>query len=140
MATILYNDRIISFNNLKRFDRLLDDTPSERTVMDLAETRIRNLLAFSELQHLNDTGVFRFVHPLIVHRSEKAQLEEALRRDPDDFLRLYKCCRDNIRRYEAYLKRDDRIHLRSKDKASLRKLRTRADLFKLILADKAASK
>jgi hypothetical protein len=136
MATILYNDRIVSFRKLKQLDEQLDTAPTVRSVIEMAETRIRNLQAFAELQHYNDTETFLYKHPLIVHRSEHAGLEKVFKEDPAEFLRLHKCCLDNIRRYESYLKRDDRSHLRNKDKESLRRHRTRADLFKNIIAKK----
>jgi hypothetical protein len=59
----------------------------------------------------------------IIHHSEHAQLEKIFREDPSEFLRLHKCC----------LKRDDRKHLRNKDKASLHRHRSRAELFKTII-------
>ena len=136
MATILYNDRIVSFRKLKQLDEILDTAPTVRSVIEMAETRIRNLQAFAELQSYNDTGVFRYKHPLIVHRSEHAVLEKLFKEDPAEFLRQHKCSLDNIRRYESYLKRDDRKHLRNKDKESLSRHRSRAELFKTIIAKK----
>jgi hypothetical protein len=53
MATILYNDRILSYRKLKQLDEQLDTTPTARSVMEMAETRIRNLQAFAELQSYN---------------------------------------------------------------------------------------
>ena len=134
MATILYNDRIVSFKKLKQLDEQLDTAPTVRSVIEMAETRIRNLQAFAELQYYNDEGVFLYKHPLIVHRSEHSKLEKVLKEDPTEFLRLHKCCLDNIKRYESFLKRDDRKQKHAKDKESLRRHRTRADLFKTIIA------
>ena len=105
-----------------------------RSVIEMAETRIRNLQAFAELRHYNDTGAFLYRHPLIAHRSEYAILEKTFKDDPAEFLRLHKCCLDNIKRYEAYLKRDDRAGRRKQDKESLRRHRDRSDLFKTILS------
>jgi hypothetical protein len=134
MATILYNDRILSYRKLKQLDEQLETAPTARSVMEMAETRIRNLQAFAELQSYNDSGIFLYRHPLIAHRSEYAQLEKVFKEDPSEFLRRHKCCLDSIRRYESYLKRDDRKHLRNKDKEMLRRHRTRAELFKTIIA------
>jgi hypothetical protein len=133
MATILYNDRIFSYRKLKQLDEQLDTTPTARSVMEMAETRIRDLQAFVELQFYNDTGTFLYRHPLILQHSERAKLEKVFKEDPAEFLRLHKCCQDNIRRYESYLKRDDRKHLRNKDKASLHRLHSRTELFKTII-------
>ncbi|MDR1222008.1 MAG: hypothetical protein LBL07_03895 [Tannerella sp.] len=133
MATILYNDCILSYKKLKQLDEQLDTAPTARSVMEMAETRIQNLQAFAELQSYNADGIFLYLHPLIAHRSEHAQLEKIFKEDLSEFLRLHKCCLDNIRRYESYLKRDDRKHLRNKDKTSLHRHRTRAELFKTII-------
>ena len=93
---------------MKQLDEQLDRKPTTQAIIDMAELRIRNLLAFEELQSFNDTGKFRYKHPFIVHQSERAQLEELLRKDPQEFLRRHKNVLDNIRRYESYLKRADR--------------------------------
>ena len=92
-----------------------------------------SLQAFDELQSFNDTGKFLYIHPLIAHQSERAQLEKLLQTDPQEFLRLYKNVTDNIRRYECYLKRADRQNKRTQDKENLRRHRERESLFKAIL-------
>lgn len=132
-ATILYNDRIVSWKQMKQLDEQLDKNPTERAVTDMAELRIRNLLAFEELQSFNDTGKFRYKHPLIIRQSERAQLEELLRKNPQEFLRYHKNVLDNIRRYESYLKRADRESRRAQDKENLRRHREREAIFKAIL-------
>lgn len=101
----------------------------------MVELRIRNLQAFDELKSYNNTGKFLYKHPLIAYRSEKAQLEALLKTDPQEFLRMHKNVADNIRRYEAYLKRPDRKERRSKDKENLRRCREREALFKAILQE-----
>ena len=111
----------------------LDKAPTVRSVIETAETRIRNLQAFAELRHFNDTGAFLYRHPLIVHRSEHAILEKIFKDDPVEFLRLHKCCLDNIKRYESYLKRDNRKARHKQDKESLRRHRDRSELFKTII-------
>ena len=118
---------------MQQLDEQLDKTPPERAVTDMAELRIRNLLAFEELQSFNDTGKFKYKHPLIIHQSERAQLEELLRKNPQEFLRYHKNVLDNIRRYESYLKRVDRESRRAQDKENLRRHREREAIFKAIL-------
>ena len=44
---------------MKQLDEQLDKKPTTQAVIDMAELRIRNLLAFEELQSFNDTGKFR---------------------------------------------------------------------------------
>ena len=95
MATILYNDRIVSFRKLKQLDEQLDTAPTVRSVIEMAETRIRNLQAFAELQHYNNTATFLYRHPLIVHRSEHAQLEKVFKEDASLVFRL--CCASSLR-------------------------------------------
>ncbi|MDY5433686.1 hypothetical protein [Bacteroides pyogenes] len=133
MATLIYNDRVITWKKMKQLDERLDKRPSRRDILDMVELRVRNLQAFSELQSFNDTGNFRYIHPLIAHQSERSQLEKMLRTDPQEFLRLHKNVVDNIRRYESYLKRSDRLERRTQDRDNLRRHREREALFKSIL-------
>jgi hypothetical protein len=118
---------------MKQLDEQLEKNPIKRDVANMAELRIRNLLAFEELRSLNDTGKFRYKHPLIVHQSERARLEDLLRKNPQEFLRLHKNVLDNIRRYESYLKRADREDRRIQDRTLLRSHRDSEALFKSIL-------
>ena len=120
---------------MKQLDECLDKKPTKRDIMDMVELRIRNLQAFDELQSFNDTGKFLYIHPLIAHQSESAQLEKLLKTDTQEFLRLHKNVTDNIRRYESYLKRSDRIGRRTQDRENLRRHREREALFKTILQD-----
>ena len=105
---------------MKQLDESLERKPQKRDIMDMVELRIRNLQAFDELQSFNDTGKFLYIHPLIAHQSERAQLEKLL-------------VTDNIRRYECYLKRADRQNKRTQVKENLRRHRERESLFKAIL-------
>lgn len=118
---------------MKQLDERLDKNPVKRDIMDMVELRIRNLQAFDELQSFNDTGKFLYIHPLITHQSERAQLTKLLKTEPHEFLRLHKNVADNIRRYESYLKRADRQTRRIQDKENLRRHREREALFKVIL-------
>lgn len=118
---------------MKQLDESLDKKPTKRDIMEMVELRIRNLQAFDELQSFNDTGKFLYIHPLIAHQSERAQLEKLLKTDTQEFLRLYKNVADNIRRYETYLKRADRQTRHNQDKENLRRHREREALFKAIL-------
>lgn len=118
---------------MKQLDESLDKKPVKRDIIDMVELRIRNLQAFDELQSFNDTGKFKYKHPLIIHQSERAQLEELLRKNPQEFLRYHKNVLDNIRRYESYLKRVDRESRRAQDKENLRRHREREAIFKAIL-------
>ena len=118
---------------MTQIDEQLDKEPTTKAIKELAELRIRNNLAFTELQTYNDTGKFRYKHPLIVHQSERAQLIDLLQRDPEEFLRRHRNVQDSIRRYESYLKRADRESRRIQDKEHLLRHRERGALFKAVL-------
>ena len=125
-ATILYNDRINTWREMKRIDKVLDTEPTPQAVADMAEMRIRNNQAFAELQSFNDTGRFLNKHPLLAERSEAARLLKLFRHDPAEFLRLHK-------RYKSYLKRADRKDRRTADKANLERHKDRERLFEMIM-------
>lgn len=133
MAVILYNERVATYKKMKQLDEQLDKNPTCNAVKEMAELRIRNLQAFSELQSYNDTGNFLYRHPLIINQSERAQLEDLMRKNPAEFLHRYKNCTDSIRRYESYLKRDNRKDRRAQDKEHLLRYRSKADIFKSLL-------
>ena len=58
---------------MKQLDELLDKKPTKRAVIDMAELRIRNLLAFSELQTYNNTAIFRYnIRLLFIGRREQS--------------------------------------------------------------------
>ncbi|ATV26955.1 hypothetical protein CTM62_06265 [Prevotella intermedia] len=118
---------------MKQLDELLEKERNAQAVADMAETRIRNLQAFAELQSFNDTGKFLCKHPLLFGRSEIAELMKLLKSDPAEFLRQHKNVLDNIKRYRSYLKREDRKNRRSDDLKNLERHREREKLFKMVL-------
>jgi len=133
LATLIYNDRIVTWKQMKQLDEQLDEKATPRMVTDMAELRIRNLLAFEELTLFNDTGAFRCKHPLVAHKSERAELEDLLKKNPSEFLRKHKNVLDNVRRYESFIKRDDREAKRKTDRNLLRKHKERESIFRTIL-------
>lgn len=133
MATVIYNDRINTWRQMKQLGEVLDTHPTAHTVTDMAELRIRNNQAFAELQSFNDTGKFLCKHPILFGRSEIAQLIKLLRSDPAEFLRQHKNVFDNIKRYRSYLKRSDRKDKRTADRKNLERHQERERLFKMVL-------
>ena len=133
MATVIYNDRINTWRQMKQLDEVLDKNPTAQAVADMAELRIRNNQAFAELQLFNDTGKFLCKHPILFGRSEIAQLIKLLRQDPAEFLRQHKNVLDNIKRYRSYLKRSDRKDKRTTDRKNLERHQERERLFKMVL-------
>lgn len=117
-------------------DKVLDGTPTGKDVARMAELRIRNLQAFDELQIFNDSGKWRYKHPLIIHMSERFSLEELRRRNPEKFLKEYANCEHNVKRYSSYIKNPTRSDKLKQDKENLKKHRERQTIFQdIIVAD-----
>ena len=119
MATVIYNDRINTWRQMKQLDDMLDQEPTPQQVANMAELRIRNNQAFAELQSFNNTGKFICKHPILFGRSEIAKLIKLLKADPAEFLRQHKNVLDNIKRYRSYLQRNDRKNRRPQDTHNL---------------------
>ena len=118
-----------------KLDKILDRKPTEKDIIRMAELRIRNLLAFDELQIFNDSGKWRYKHPLIVHMSERFALEELMRRNPEKFLKEYANCAHTIKRYSSYLKNAGRVDKRISDRENLKKHQERHTIFEDIIAN-----
>lgn len=143
MATVLYNDRINTWRKMKKLDEVLDRKPKANDVAQMAELRIRNLLAFDELQSYNDTGKFLYKHPLLKGKSEFDELVKLFRTDSTEFLHKHKNVLDNIKRYKSYLKRKDRKDRRSSDRENLHRHQECERMFKMVMeqySDKANEK
>ena len=143
MSTVLYNDRINTWRKMKKLDEVLDKKPKASDVAQMAELRIRNLLAFDELQAYNDTGKFLYKHPLLKGKSEFDELVKLFRTDSTEFLRKHKNVLDNIKRYKSYLKRKDRQDRRASDRENLHRHQDRERMFKMVMeqySDKANEK
>ena len=132
-ATIIYNDRVNTWRKMKQLDKQLEESPTPEAVAALAELRIRNLQAFAELQSFNDTGKFLCKHPILFGRSEFSELLRLFKTDPAEFLRKHKNVLDNIRRYKAYIKRDERKAQRLSDRKHLFRYEEKERLFKMII-------
>ena len=118
---------------MKELDKVLDEKPTPDAVAQMAELRIQNLLAFDELQNFNDTGKFLYKHPLIQHKSERAELEKLLHSDPAEFLRRHRCVTNSLCRYRRYLKDPTKADKKDKYRSLLSKYKDKDLLFKAIL-------
>lgn len=114
---------------MKVLDADLDKNPTPVKVRDMAETRIRNLSCFRELQSFNDTGRFLYQHPLITRHSERSILERLFTTNPSEFLRQYKAVANNVKRYSGYIKKETRKESRTTDLALLKQYREKETLF-----------
>ena len=106
-ATILFNDRVNSYMRMKEIDAVIDEKPTARLVAELAEMRIRNLIAYEELQSFNDTGTFLFKHVLVKSKSEHARLNALLMNDSSAFMRELDNSQYNVKRYSSFLNRQN---------------------------------
>lgn len=120
---------------MKQLDEQLDKKPTETAVKELAELRIRNLQAFDELQSFNDKGKFLNKHPLLSAKSEFSVLQKLLKTNPTEFLHRHKNVLDNIKRYKAYIRREDRKGQRAADKTSLKKYEEKDRMFRMVLEE-----
>lgn len=115
---------------MNEIDAVIDVKPTKSRVKELAGTRINNLLCFQELESLNDTGKFKYKHPLIKNYSERVKLEKLSNENPELFLNEYANTRDNVKRYNSFLKSKTRPpEQKEKDKINLEKHREREQLF-----------
>lgn len=121
---------------MKILDAKIDNAPNETDIKELAELRIRNLLCFSELKNLNDTGRLLNKHPILKHDIEYEQLLTLWINNKDGFIQQYENCRNNIRRYSARLKKADISADDATDALqSLERHQERAIIFKKILSN-----
>ena len=93
---------------MQEIDVILDDqTEYAREVVNL---RIRNQQAHNELQSFNDTGDFKYIHPLTVSaKFKKSQREELVKlknEAPDAFLNEITNLSQNIRRIESQIRNE----------------------------------
>ncbi|MCK5134867.1 MAG: hypothetical protein KAR19_03705 [Bacteroidales bacterium] len=121
---------------MQEIEEVIDDKPSKKRIALAVELRNRSLLAFEELRHFNDTGLFKYKHPLIIHHSLRAELVELKKKDPDVFLDQYANARDNIKRYKSFLnnpKRDE--SKKTLDRENLKKHEARAAVYREVLQE-----
>lgn len=119
-------------------DKTIDQEPTKESVRRLAELRIRNLLCFKELKTYNATGKFLLEHPLIRQFSLRAELENMLARNPDQFLEEFRNVANNVSRYRSYLNGDKTDKKKTDSwKTQLRKHQERETLMKDILTNKS---
>lgn len=112
-------------------DSVIDDKPTAKRVAGLVELRNRNLLAFEELQAYNDTGIFNYRHPLIIHFSLRNELLNLRKNNPDKFLEEYALTRDNVKRYKSFINNKSRSAAKKeKDKENLKKHQLKESVFK----------
>lgn len=122
---------------MKEIDAILDHKPTKALVIEIAKLRINNLDSFRELQALNDTRDFLYIHPLIKHFSLRSKLEELLKHNAEEFLNSYARAKENVKRYSSFVKSEKRKpDQKKKDRESLTKWTEECEVYKSILESK----
>ncbi len=122
---------------MKEIDAVIDKQPTEQRIIDLAEQRNRNLMAFKELQNFNDTGKWLNQHPLLAQHSTRYQLTELLRKNPAEYLDEFAKTAGYVARYKSYLNNEKRTdEQKEKDKINLKKHAEREQIMKEVLDER----
>ena len=122
---------------MKAIDAVIDKEPTEQRIIDLAEQRNRNLLAFKELQNFNDTGKWLNQHPLLAQHSARYKLKELLQKNPAGYLEEYAKTAGYVARYKSYLNNEKRSdEQRENDKKNLKKHAEREQIMKEVLDER----
>lgn len=109
--------------------------PAEKDIIDLAETQIRQNLAFKELRNYNLTGEFIGEHPLVIHQKEYRDLELLRKSNPSAFLQEFARCNKNVQRYRGYIKDSKKKKEKENNQRLLDKHVARMEVFNKILSD-----
>ncbi|DBA56046.1 MULTISPECIES: hypothetical protein [Porphyromonas] len=109
--------------------------PEEEDIIALAETQIRQNLAFKELRNYNLTGEFLGEHPLIIHQKEYSDLELLRKSNPSAFLQEFARCNKNVQRYRGYIKDSKKKKEKENNQRLLDKHVARMEVFNKILSD-----
>ncbi len=88
---------------MQQLDIILDENPTAEAVANMAETRIRNLQCFRELESLNNYGKFIGNHPLLQDYSERKKYKNLYVSSKEDFLSEFSKIDGYIKRYNSYL-------------------------------------
>lgn len=122
---------------MKAIDAVIDAEPTEQRIIDLAELRNRNLLAFKELQSYNDKGKFMNKHPLLTQHSLRTKYQELLTKNPAEFLTEYTNTANNVSRYSSFLNNDKRTpEQKEKDLKNLGKHKELEAVMREVLEEK----
>lgn len=122
---------------MKDIDAVIDKEPTKQRIIDLAELRNRNLLAFKELTNYNDKGKFMNKHPLLTQFSIRATYETLLKNKPAEFLSEYTNVANNVSRYSSFLNNNKRsTEQREKDIKNVAKHKEKEAIMREVLENK----
>ncbi len=121
---------------MKAIDAVIDKDPSEQMIIDLAELKNRNILAFNELRSFNDKGKWKNKHPLIIHHSIRSKYQKLLKSDTAGFLAEFTNTANNVSRYASFLNNEKRSpNQHEKDSENLKKHKERESIMREVLEE-----
>ena len=92
---------------MQGIDILIDEEPS--FAKEMVENDIRNRQAHVELQSYNDSGVFRYIHPIAIQhryaRETASELRDLLKNNLDKFLQEIANTSQNIKRIKSDIRK-----------------------------------
>lgn len=132
LADSIFSDRISCWQRLQELEKLTQEESAPVAVLqEIIQLEIRRELCFQELRHLNDKGSFLGKHPFISQKSEREQVFQMLKDDPEKYFDERKKIEDNISRYSSQINgKKSSEAVRERAKASLEKYQVKLQLYK----------
>lgn len=132
LADSIFSDRISCWQRLQELEKLTQEESAPVAVLqEIVQLEIRRELCFQELRHLNDKGSFLGKHPFISQKSEREQVFQMLKDDPEKYFDERKKIEDNISRYSSQINgKKSPEAVRERAKASLEKYQVKLQLYK----------
>ncbi len=132
LADSIFSDRISCWQRLQELEKLTQEESAPVSVLqEIVQLEIRRELCFQELRHLNDKGSFLGKHPFISQKSEREQVFQMLKDDPEKYFDERKKIEDNISRYSSQINgKKSSEAVRERAKASLEKYQVKLQLYK----------
>ena len=132
LADSIFSDRISCWQRLQELEKLTQEESAPVAILqEIIQLEIRRELCFQELRHLNDKGKFIGQHPFISQKSEREQVFQMLKDDPEKYFDERKKIEDNISRYSSQINgKKSSEAVRERAKASLEKYQVKLQLYK----------
>lgn len=131
LADSIFSDRISCWQRLQELEKLTQGESAPVSILqEIVELEIRREQCFQELRHLNDKGKFIGEHPFISQKTEREQVFQMLKDDPEAYFNERKKIEDNIARYSSQINGKKATEaIRERAKASLDRYQARLKLF-----------
>ena len=137
LADSIFSDRISCWQRLQELEKLTQEPTAPVTVLqEIINLEIRREMCFQELEQFNKKGKFLGKHPFIAQKTEREQVLEMLRNDPERYFTERKKIEDNISRYSSQINgKSSSEAVRERAKASLERYQARLQLYKDIFRE-----